>query len=110
MLPPPTRLPEKGAYMKKRMTATLLAAACCCVACTGCTSVTSGVVTNKKYVAAHDETWYYRTNYCIIPVTKHHAAEYQLQLQDTIDGKVKTDWITVSEDIYNQYQVSDLYP
>ncbi len=96
--------------MKKRMIAALLAVACCCVACTGCTSVTSGTVINKRYNEAYDSVWYWKTEHFMIPQTQHHEAKYQLQLQDTIDGKVKTDWITVSEDIYNQYQVSDLYP
>lgn len=96
--------------MKKKIISVLLAATCGCVAFTGCTSVTSGTVIDKRYNEAYDSVWYWKTENLMIPQTQHHEAEYQLQLQDTIDGKVKTDWVTVSEDIYNQYQVSDLYP
>lgn len=96
--------------MKKKLIATLLAASCCCAAFTGCTSVTSGTVMDKRCNEAYDSVWYYKTKYYMTPIVTHHEAEYQLQLQDTIDGKVKTNWITVSEDIYNQYQISDLYP
>lgn len=96
--------------MKKKLIAALSAAVCCCIAFTGCTSITSGTVINKRYNAAYDSVWYWKTENLMIPQIQHHEAEYMLQLQDTIDGKVKTDWITVSEDVYNQYQVSDRYP
>ena len=46
----------------------------------------------------------------MVPITNHYEEKYQLELQDTIDGKVKTDWITVPEETYNQYQISDQYP
>ena len=46
----------------------------------------------------------------MVPYTIHHEEKYQLELQDTIDGKVKTDWITVPKETYNQYQISDQYP
>ncbi|MDO4156246.1 MAG: hypothetical protein Q4D37_05650 [Oscillospiraceae bacterium] len=96
--------------MKKKLIAALLAATCCCVAFTGCTSITSGTVVNKRYNEAYDSVWYWKTENLMIPQIQHHEAEYRLQLQDTIDCKVKTDWITVSEEVYNQYQISDLYP
>lgn len=96
--------------MKKKWLAVLTGLACCAVAFTGCTSVESGTVINKRHKNAYDSTYYHRIGNVMVPGTIHHEEKYQLELQNTIDGKVKTDWITVPEETYNQYQVSDQYP
>lgn len=96
--------------MKKKWIAVLAGLACCAVAFTGCTSVESGTVINRRHENAYDSTYYHRIGRFMVPDTIHHEEKYQLELQDTINGKVKTDWITVPEETYNQYQVSDQYP
>lgn len=96
--------------MKKKWLAVLTGLACCAVAFTGCTSVESGTVINRRHQDAYDSTCYHIIGRFMVPDTIHHEEKYQLELQDTIDGKVKTDWITVPEETYNQYQVSDQYP
>ena len=95
--------------MKKKWLAVLTGLACCAVAFTGCTSVESGTVINKRHENAYDSTYYHRIGNVMGPITNHYEEKYQLELQDTIDGKVKTDWITVPEEAYNQYQISDQY-
>ena len=96
--------------MKKKWLAVLTGLACCAVAFTGCTSVESETVINKRHENAYDSTYYHRIGNVMVPITNHYEEKCQLELQDTIDGKVKTDWITVPEETYNQYQISDQYP
>lgn len=93
--------------MKKKWIAVLTGLACCAVAFTGCTSVESGTVINRRHENAYDSTYYHKIGNFMVPITNHYEEKYQLELQDTINGKVKTDWITVPEETYNQYQVSE---
>ena len=44
--------------MKKKWIAVLVGLACCAVAFTGCTSVESGTVINKRHENAYDSTYY----------------------------------------------------
>ena len=96
--------------MKKKWLAVLTVLACCAVAFTGCTSVESGTGINRRHQDAYYSTYYHKIGNFMVPITNHHEEKYQLELQDTINGKVKTDWITVPKEIYNQYQISDQYP
>ena len=96
--------------MKKKWMAVLTGLACCAVAFTGCTSVESGTVINRRHQDAYDSTYDHKSGNFMVPIKTHHEEKYQLELQDTINGKVKTDWITVPKEIYNQYQISDQYP
>ena len=96
--------------MKKKLLAVLTGLACCAVAFTGCTSVESGTVINRRHQDAYYSTYYHKIGNFMVPITNHYEEKYQLELQDTINGKVKTDWITVPKEIYNQYQISDQYP
>ena len=96
--------------MKKKWLAVLTGLACCAVAFTGCTSVEYGTVINRRHQDAYYSTYYHKIGNFMVPITNHHEEKYQLELQDTINGKVKTDCITVPKEIYNQYQISDQYP
>lgn len=77
---------------------------------TGCTSITSGTVIDKRYNEAYDSVWYWKTENFVIPQTRHHEAKYMLRLQEEQDGKIIDSWIYVSEETYNAYAIGDQYP
>jgi hypothetical protein len=78
----------------------------------GCTYVTAGTITDKKFVKAHTTT----TTTCVgkpLVCTPHiipHADEWDVLLTaKQEDGEMKSSWVEVSQARYDELAIGDFY-
>jgi len=90
----------------------ILATLALCLALAGCSSVSSGVITDKHY----KEGYYYTTTMCsvwdangacvvYVPIQHYSPPSWRFDLRQYEE----TGWVYVSEGTYNSYEIGDLY-
>ena len=84
----------------------IAAIAIAAVALTGCSSISSGTITDKQYEKARTyTTLQYCGKACFIPIVHHDDPDWRFDISDGDDEG----YVYVSNKTYDEYEVGDYY-
>lgn len=68
-----------------------------------------GKIIDKSHTSGFSTTSVIYTGKTCIPVMRYHPETWKIRIEKTEDYKIKTIWVNVTEEYYNNVEIGDYY-
>lgn len=68
-----------------------------------------GEIIDKSYKKAYSSAVVVKTGDVFVPIVQNHPESWKIRIEKTEDYKIKTTWVNVTEEYYNNVEIGDYY-